>query len=150
MTSYLLQLCNGVDDEMSSYLISGTTRQQKDLLHSLKDAQDILLYVEGPHRLWLHSVQQFYYTLRLSKEMVEGKHALVYTSFTFKRSCLFLVVHLDPVLGVCMCQPANQKILTEWMKALQETYPSLNKATIVYNIRTIEENTDIQLLESSL
>ena len=34
-----------------------------------------------------------------------------------------------------MCQPACQESLQDWFAALQETYPSLAKATVVYNIR---------------
>ena len=30
------------------------------------DVTDALLHVEGPHRLWQHSLEQFYYTLRLT------------------------------------------------------------------------------------
>ena len=50
------------------------------------------------------------------------------------------VVYTSPgaVLGVCMCHPANQESLQDWLEALQQTYPSLAKATVVYNIRRTE------------
>ena len=44
------------------------------------------------------------------------------------------------VLGVCMCDPATQESLQDWLGALQETYPSLSKATVVYNIRKMESS----------
>lgn len=37
-----------------------------------------------------------------------------------------------------MCHPGSQESLQDWLGALQETYPTLAKATIVYNIRKTE------------
>ena len=34
-----------------------------------------------------------------------------------------------------MCEPVSQQSLQDWLGALQETYPSLSKVTVVYNIR---------------
>ena len=42
------------------------------------------------------------------------------------------------VLGVCMCHPGSQESLQDWLTALQETYPTLAKATVIYNIRKTE------------
>ena len=40
-----------------------------------------------------------------------------------------------PILGVCVCHPGSKEGLKVWLGALQEAYPSLGKATVVYNIR---------------
>ena len=42
------------------------------------------------------------------------------------------------VLGVCMCHPGSQESLQDWLGALQDTYPTLAKATVVYDIRKTE------------
>ena len=53
-----------VQDKPDSYIVSATTERQVSLLHS--DMSDALLHVEGPHRLWQHSLEQLYYTLTLT------------------------------------------------------------------------------------
>ena len=52
--------------------------------------------------------------------------------------CYCALITPGAVLGVCMCHPANQETLQDWLSALQETYPPLAKATVVYNIRKTE------------
>ena len=39
------------------------------------------------------------------------------------------------VLGVCMCHPTSQDSLKLWLGSLQETYPTLANATVIYNTR---------------
>lgn len=46
------------------FILSASTPTQISLLES--NVQDALLHVEGPHRLWQHSLEQLYYTLRLT------------------------------------------------------------------------------------
>ena len=41
------------------------------------------------------------------------------------------------VLGVCMCHPPTQGCLKLWLGALQDTYPILANAVVVYNIREL-------------
>lgn len=43
------------------------------------------------------------------------------------------------VLGVCMCSAGQEKAsLQAWIGELQEKYPSLSKATIIYDITESE------------
>lgn len=51
---------------------------------------------------------------------------------------LIFIITPGAVLGVCMCHPGSQESLQDWLSALQETYPTLAKATIVYNISKTE------------
>ena len=56
-----------------SHIISGTTEHQLKILLSVGEGHSTpLLHVEGPHRLWLRKLQQFYYSLRLLPEGTEG------------------------------------------------------------------------------
>lgn len=60
-------------NDTDSHIISGSTEPQLKLLHSLGEGCSTpLLHVEGPHRLWLRKLQQFYYSLRLLPEGTEG------------------------------------------------------------------------------
>lgn len=38
------------------------------------------------------------------------------------------------MLGLCMCQPFQQESLQRWITKLQERYPTLSKATIIYDL----------------
>lgn len=51
-------------------MIGGNSDKQLKLLDCLNVeglSHDLLLHVEGPHRLWLKKTQQYYFTLRLSE-----------------------------------------------------------------------------------
>lgn len=58
-----LQLLSGALED--SYLLTSSTQAQVSHLDALKDLSGALLYVEGPHRLWMKAVLQHYYSLRL-------------------------------------------------------------------------------------
>ena len=66
--SLLVQVPESVDD---SFIIEATNRQQREKLRSLKHSNggNLLLHVEGPHRLWLQKVPIFYYSLRMSDRL---------------------------------------------------------------------------------
>lgn len=46
----------------------------------------------------------------------------------------------DVVLGLCMCKPFRQESLQLWINKLQERYPTLSKATIIYNLSELAED----------
>ena len=57
---------------------------------------------------------------------------------------------LGPLLAVCMCHPGTQECLQRWMSALEDTYPSLGKATVIYDIREDEAaGTSMKLLQNN-
>lgn len=105
-----------------TFIVSGSTRAQVELLRSLSDMEGELLHVEGPHRLWLKDMQLLYYSLRLSSNSQHN---------TEERE--------GAVLGVCMCAPGTAASVKEWLGALQDTYPALADATVVYNVQEEED-----------
>ena len=127
-------------------MICGNSDKQLKLLDCLNvegSSQDLLLHVEGPHRLWLKKMKQYYFTLRLSEgrsvlpqdgklytPTTEGKHDRI--GDTDSMSCS--IPPPDVVLGLCMCQPFRQESLQHWITKLQERYPTLAKATIIYDL----------------
>lgn len=57
------------EDGVKEYVLSGHSVQQCKRLVTLKDndlSRGMFLYVEGPHRIWLKKLAQFYFTLRIS------------------------------------------------------------------------------------
>ena len=48
-----------------SFILGATNQSQRVLLSSLGTASNLLLHVEGPHRLWVQKVPVFYYSLRM-------------------------------------------------------------------------------------
>ncbi len=56
----------------NSFIIGASNGSQRDKLNSLTekdDSSNLLLHVEGPHRLWLQKVPVFYYSLRASSRL---------------------------------------------------------------------------------
>lgn len=42
------------------------------------------------------------------------------------------------VLGLCMCWPFHRESLQRWIRVLQEKYPKLSTATIIYDTTELE------------
>ena len=60
----------------SPFTLSAMSEKQQKFLDSLISTSDLLLHVEGPHRLWLQKIPIFYYSLRVSDQsnsQEEGK-----------------------------------------------------------------------------
>ena len=43
------------------------------------------------------------------------------------------------ILGVCMCRPPTQDSLSAWINHLQKLYPTLENATVVYDVTVLED-----------
>lgn len=54
-------------------------------------------------------------------------------------SSLILILHAGIILGVCLCQPPTQESLTLWIQYLHNDYPQLKNATIVYDVKVLDE-----------
>ena len=48
------------------FILGGHSMAQLDLLHQISGSQSSLLYVEGPHRIWINKSPTHYFSLRLS------------------------------------------------------------------------------------
>lgn len=56
-------------DDVGRFIIAGNSELQVKLLDQLERvglSPSALLHVEGPHRIWLKRVPQFYFSLRVS------------------------------------------------------------------------------------
>lgn len=63
-----------------------------------------------------------------------------------------MIMAAGAVLGVCMCPVGTRESLMVWLRALQEVYPALAEATLVYNIKEYQDWTNggyIQLQDIS-
>ena len=58
----------------SPFLLSASTGLQVKRLQSIEETGGLLFHVEGPHRLWLRSIQQHYYSLKMSKQDSSDEH----------------------------------------------------------------------------
>ena len=69
-----LQIMSAATDHRSEFILSGHTATQLKLLHKLSSSLPAcstsswspLLYVEGPHRIWINKTAVYYFSLRLS------------------------------------------------------------------------------------
>ena len=92
------------------------------------------------HNLFVHGSHQCLYILlhrqweALEMRLTSVKGVPCETTYT----CAYTYTHTHAtgsVLGVCMCHPPTQDSLKLWLGALQETYPILAHALVVYNIK---------------
>ena len=58
----------GHSEEENEFILSGSTASQLKKLNILSNAHSssLLLYVEGPHRIWINKIAMPYFSLRLS------------------------------------------------------------------------------------
>ena len=59
-----------MSDDAMDFVIGGNSLKQLQLLERLEGeglSEGTFLHVEGPHRLWLKKMRQYYFTIRLSE-----------------------------------------------------------------------------------
>lgn len=53
------------EENSESFVIAASSKRQVGLLESKDFSEEAVLYVEGPHLMWLQKIPLFYYSLRL-------------------------------------------------------------------------------------
>ena len=59
-------------EEDARFILAASTKKQVHMLESLPCKASRIIYIEGPHRLWLQRMPVFYYSMRLPEELDDG------------------------------------------------------------------------------
>ena len=72
------------------FILNGHSEAQLQLLQQLDDSQSSLLYVEGPHRIWINKSPVHYFSLRLTASSDSGhtgEGTYIHHTYTHKQIC---------------------------------------------------------------